>query len=104
MINCGIPDTPDACTHRIGRTGRAAKTGDAFTFVCREDEPLVRKIERVLGERIERRLLADFDCKKPAPARDVEFARPPRNPEAAVRQFVCKSSLDRSFLFAVVFH
>jgi ATP-dependent RNA helicase RhlE len=81
VINYDIPDTTDAYTHRIGRTGRAAKTGDAFTFVTREDEPLVRSIERVLGEKIERRTLKDFDYKKAAPARDSEFARPPREPQ-----------------------
>ena len=47
----------------------------------REDEPLVRSIERVLGEKIERRTLKDFDYKKSAPARDAEFARPPREPQ-----------------------
>ncbi|HOG08789.1 MAG TPA: DEAD/DEAH box helicase [Syntrophales bacterium] len=81
VINYDIPDTTDAYTHRIGRTGRAAKTGDAFTFVSHEDEPLIRSIEHVLGEKIERRLLQDFDYKKSAPARDAEFARPPREPQ-----------------------
>jgi ATP-dependent RNA helicase RhlE len=81
VINYDIPDTTDAYTHRIGRTGRAAKTGDAFTFVTREDEPLVKSIERVLGEKIERRTLKDFDYRKAAPARDAEFARPPREPQ-----------------------
>jgi len=81
VINYDIPDTTDAYTHRIGRTGRAAKTGDAFTFVTHEDEPLVKNIERVLGEKIERRTLKDFDYKKSAPARDAEFARPPREPQ-----------------------
>jgi ATP-dependent RNA helicase RhlE len=81
VINYDIPDTTDAYTHRIGRTGRAAKTGDAFTFVSREDEPLVRSIERVLGERIERRTLKNFDYTRSAPARDTEFARPPREPQ-----------------------
>ncbi len=81
VINYDIPDTTDAYTHRIGRTGRAAKTGDAFTFVGREDEPLVKNIERVLGERIERRILKDFDYTKSAPPRDTEFARPPREPQ-----------------------
>jgi ATP-dependent RNA helicase RhlE len=78
VINYDIPDTTDAYTHRIGRTGRAAKTGDAFTFVTREDEPLVRSIERILGEKIERRTVPGFDYAKAAPARDTEFARPPR--------------------------
>jgi ATP-dependent RNA helicase RhlE len=81
VINYDIPDTTDAYTHRIGRTGRAAKTGDAFTFVTREDEPLVKSIERVLGDKIERRFVKDFDYKKSAPSRDVEFARPPREPQ-----------------------
>ena len=81
VINYDIPDTADAYTHRIGRTGRAAKTGDAFTFVTHEDELLVKSVERVLGEKIERRTLKDFDYKKALPARDAEFARPPREPQ-----------------------
>jgi ATP-dependent RNA helicase RhlE len=80
VINYDIPDTTDAYTHRIGRTGRAAKTGDAFTFVTHEDEPLVRSIERVMGEKIERRTVKGFDYSKPAPVKDREFARPPREP------------------------
>jgi ATP-dependent RNA helicase RhlE len=81
VINYDMPDTADAYTHRIGRTGRAAKTGDAFTFITREDEDLVRSIERVLGENIERRTIKGFDYSKPAPSRDSEFARPPREPQ-----------------------
>ena len=65
VINYDIPDTTDAYTHRIGRTGRAAKTGDAFTFVTREDEDTVRGIERVLGKKIERHTLKGFDYKNP---------------------------------------
>ena len=80
VINYDIPDTTDAYTHRIGRTGRAAKTGDAFTFVCREDEPLVKSIERVIGTRIERRMVEGFDYKQAPPKKDEEFARPPREP------------------------
>src|SRR5512143_3749367 len=86
VINYDIPDTVDAYTHRIGRTGRAAKTGDAFTFVTHEDEPVVRSIERVLGEKIERRTIKDFDYKKTAPVRDAEFARPPREPRRRPEQ------------------
>lgn len=80
VINYDMPDTTDAYTHRIGRTGRAAKTGDAFTFVTCEDEPLVKSIERVLGSTIERRTLQDFDYEK-SPARDTELVRPPRAPQ-----------------------
>jgi ATP-dependent RNA helicase RhlE len=61
VVNFDMPDTVDAYTHRIGRTGRADQSGEAFTFVSQADEPLVRDIERVLGTRIERRRLPDFD-------------------------------------------
>jgi ATP-dependent RNA helicase RhlE len=78
VINFDMPDTTDAYTHRIGRTGRAAKSGDAFTFITPQDEQMVRSIERVLGEKVERRRLEGFDYKKPAPGKNTEFARPPR--------------------------
>lgn len=82
VINYDMPDTADAYTHRIGRTGRAAKTGDAFTFVTAEDTDMIRAIERVLGEKLERRTLSEFDYSTPAPSKDVEFARPPRPPRS----------------------
>jgi ATP-dependent RNA helicase RhlE len=86
VINYDMPDSPDAYTHRIGRTGRAEKNGDAFTFVTREDAAIVRGVERVLGKRIERRSVPDFDYKKPAPARNTEFSRPPRGPQRRGRE------------------
>lgn len=81
VINYDMPDTTDAYTHRIGRTGRAAKTGDAFTLITGEDAEMVRAIERVLGASIERRTLRGFDYGKEAPTRNAEFARPPREPQ-----------------------
>ncbi len=54
VINYDIPDTPEAYTHRIGRTGRAERSGEAFTFVTPDDESSVHAIERSLGERLER--------------------------------------------------
>ena len=41
VINYDMPDTVDAYTHRIGRTGRAEKTGDAFSLITREITSLV---------------------------------------------------------------
>jgi ATP-dependent RNA helicase RhlE len=69
VINFDMPDTVDAYTHRIGRTGRVHKAGEAFTFVLHEDEPMVRQIERVLGTQIERRRLPGFDYGGFAPER-----------------------------------
>jgi ATP-dependent RNA helicase RhlE len=81
VINFDMPDTADAYTHRIGRTGRAAKTGDAFTFVAREDEDMVRSIERVLGEKVERRTIKGFDYEKPSAGINTEFTRPAYKPQ-----------------------
>jgi len=61
VINFDMPDTVDAYTHRIGRTGRALKTGDAFTLAVKEDEQMLRSIEKVLKAPIERKRLNDFD-------------------------------------------
>lgn len=61
VINFDMPDTVDAYTHRIGRTGRAEETGAALTLAAPEDAAMVRDIERVLGEKLEARRVAPFD-------------------------------------------
>ncbi|OGU14760.1 MAG: RNA helicase [Geobacteraceae bacterium GWC2_53_11] len=92
VINYDIPDTPEAYVHRIGRTGRAAKSGDAFTMVCSEDTVMVRTIEKKLGTALERRTITDFDYSVPAPKKDAEFARPPREPRPARKPVDAKKS------------
>jgi len=81
VINYDIPNTSEAYVHRIGRTGRAARSGDAFTLVTSEDTVMVRTIERALGSQLERRTVPDFDYNVTTPKRDSEFARPPRQPQ-----------------------
>jgi ATP-dependent RNA helicase RhlE len=79
VINFDIPDTTEAYIHRIGRTGRAEREGDAFTLVTPEDRGMVRDIERALGKPIERRQLDDFDYGAPAPEKAYQEA-PQRQP------------------------
>jgi ATP-dependent RNA helicase RhlE len=67
VINYDIPDTTDAYIHRIGRTGRAEREGDAFTLTTPADDGAVRAIERVLGQGIPRRRLEGFDYNAPPP-------------------------------------
>jgi ATP-dependent RNA helicase RhlE len=55
VVNFDVPGTPDAYTHRIGRTGRSGASGQALTFVTAGDASAVRAIERRLGAVIERR-------------------------------------------------
>lgn len=61
VINYDMPDTADAYIHRIGRTGRAERSGDAFTLVTPEDESMVRTLEKVMRQRLPQEKLADFD-------------------------------------------
>lgn len=60
VINYDFPDTSEAYTHRIGRTGRAERTGEALTFVTINDLDNVRELERKLKTRIERRPMPGF--------------------------------------------
>ena len=59
VINFDMPDSVDAYTHRIGRTGRAERTGEALTFATQTDEPMLREIEKVLKKAVVRRSLPD---------------------------------------------
>jgi len=68
VVNYDMPDSTDAYTHRIGRTGRVGKAGDAFTLVTGEDTAMVRSIERLLNRPLEHRTLQSFDYTKSAPA------------------------------------
>lgn len=67
VINYDIPDTPEAYIHRIGRTGRATRSGEAFTLVTREDKNMVRAINRIIGCEVEQRTLSTFNYESPAP-------------------------------------
>jgi ATP-dependent RNA helicase RhlE len=61
VINFDMPDTVDTYIHRIGRTGRAEKSGEAFTLTIPDDEILIRKIEAILGNSIQRITLPNFN-------------------------------------------
>jgi ATP-dependent RNA helicase RhlE len=81
VINYDIPNVVEAYIHRIGRTGRAAKEGEAFTLITQEDHSQVRAIEQVLGKKIEQRQLEDFDYKAAAPARTLAQTATHRRPQ-----------------------
>jgi len=62
VINFDVPNTPEAYTHRIGRTGRSGVSGRACTFVTREDGGWVRATERMIGAEIPRRAMEGIDA------------------------------------------
>ena len=67
VINYDMPDTTDAYTHRIGRTGRVNNTGEAFTLVTGEDKDMIKDLERIFKKPIETRKLPGFDYAAEAP-------------------------------------
>ncbi|MBW2201384.1 MAG: ATP-dependent helicase, partial [Deltaproteobacteria bacterium] len=66
VINYDIPSTPEAYIHRIGRTGRATHSGEALTLITGDDREMVRAINRIIGSKIEQRILASFDYNAPS--------------------------------------
>jgi len=61
VVNYDVPTQAEDYVHRIGRTGRAAKEGDAFTFMCADEIGMVRTIERVIVQTIPRISVAGYD-------------------------------------------
>ena len=72
VINFDLPNTALDYVHRIGRTARAEATGDAFTLVDHDEEPLIKDIERLLNKPIPRVTLPHFDYKKPGAHRPAD--------------------------------
>ncbi len=62
VINYDVPDTAEAYTHRTGRTGRMENLGVALSLVTQDDLPMVRTIERLMGQNLERRRLSQFEA------------------------------------------
>lgn len=61
VINYDVPQQAEDYVHRIGRTGRAAASGDAYTFMSPDEISMVRMIERVIGQEIPRISVPGFD-------------------------------------------
>jgi len=93
VINFDVPNTPEAYTHRVGRTGRSECDGVACTFITGEDRGWVRATERMIGSEIPRRSIEGFEAgaderpeprqstrSKPRSGRPTDRARPGRKP------------------------
>jgi len=61
VINYDVPQQAEDYVHRIGRTGRAANEGDAYTFMAPDEIAMVRTIERVIGQPIPRISVPGYD-------------------------------------------
>ncbi|HEY9449565.1 MAG TPA: DEAD/DEAH box helicase, partial [Gemmatimonadaceae bacterium] len=75
VVNFDVPTAPEDYIHRVGRTGRAEATGDAFTFAAPEEQDELRAIERAVGKRLPRVTVPEFDYDaKPATRLEVPLA------------------------------
>lgn len=88
VINYDMPDTAEAYIHRTGRTGRAALTGEAFTFATREDDKVIRMIEKSLESKLQRQSISlpVTERKFEAENSDTEQNRVPAGRPKANRQ------------------
>ncbi|MCG2788154.1 MAG: DEAD/DEAH box helicase [Anaerolineae bacterium] len=93
VINFDIPDTADAYIHRIGRTGRAERTGDAFTLVTPDDDEMVRELEKIMQQRLPREVINGFNYNVPAPIQQIQPA--PRGPKPTQHRPAATHSRDR---------
>ncbi|MFP1945496.1 ATP-dependent RNA helicase RhlE [Lonsdalea quercina] len=61
VVNYELPNVPEDYVHRIGRTGRAASTGEALSLVCVDEHKLLRDIERLLKREIPRMAVPGYE-------------------------------------------
>jgi ATP-dependent RNA helicase RhlE len=85
VVNFDVPQAPEDYIHRVGRTGRAEATGDAFTFVAPDEETDLRDIEKAIGRRLPRVTVPDFDYSA-RPEGQLEVPRGQRIAEIRARK------------------
>ncbi len=77
VVNFDVPHESEAYVHRVGRTARAQRSGDAYTLVSPEEDSDLARIERLLGFPIRRARIPGFDYSAAAPPRPVSRGPPP---------------------------
>ena len=72
--------------HRIGRTGRAGREGEAISLVCVDELKLLRDIERVIKRAIPKRVIEGYEPDASIKAEPIERGRP-QNKNKPKRRF-----------------
>jgi len=75
VVNFDVPAVPEDYIHRVGRTGRAELTGEAFTFVAPDEEQDLRAIERTVHKTLPRVTIPDFDYRAAGAQLEVPHAQ-----------------------------
>ena len=69
VVNFDVPVQAEDYIHRVGRTARAGRVGEALTFASPAENDMLQSIERAVGRRLERRQVAGFDYRAQAQGR-----------------------------------
>jgi ATP-dependent RNA helicase RhlE len=87
VINFDLPNVAEDYVHRIGRTGRAGAAGQAISLVCAEEFKSLKDIERIIGQVIERKIIAGFEPTEGVPESKLD-TRPikPKKPKKPKRR------------------
>ncbi len=89
VINYDMPESTDDYIHRIGRTGRVDKNGEALTCVTNDGAAQIRALEQLLDAPLERLTLPGFDYTQPVPDKEPRLSQQPR------RRFVRRQEIGK---------
>ena len=80
VVNFDLPNVPEDYVHRIGRTGRAGATGVAHSLVCRDEQKLLKDIQRLLKHDIPVKVMDGFELERPGVTTQQPSGRPSMTP------------------------
>jgi ATP-dependent RNA helicase RhlE len=86
VVNFELPHVPEDYVHRIGRTGRAGREGEAVSLVCVDEHPLLRDIERLLKRELPRVVIAGHEPDPAIRAEPITNGRGGGNPRGNARR------------------
>lgn len=81
VVNLDLPNTAADYVHRIGRTGRAGATGQAWSFVCVEELQNLKDIETLIQKILPRETIDGFDPQQVVPATTLSKPKKPKKPK-----------------------
>jgi ATP-dependent RNA helicase RhlE len=82
-VNLDLPNTAADYVHRIGRTGRAGASGQAWSFVCAEELQNLKDIETLIQKLLPRETLEGFEPQQSVPETTLSKPKKPKKPKKA---------------------
>ncbi len=79
VVNYELPNVPEDYVHRIGRTGRAGREGEAISLVCVDEHKLLRDIEKLLKKPIDSEVVDGYEPDPSIAPEPIQMGRGSRN-------------------------